>query len=50
MSVEKNAVRNYGLWSMRHHGKQKEKEKTYLKENKNFEKILKEIVLKKGII
>lgn len=30
--------------------KQKEKEKTYLKENKNFEKILKEIVFKKGII
>ena len=30
MSVEKNAVQNYGLWSMRHHGKQKEKKKIWL--------------------
>jgi hypothetical protein len=30
MSVEKNAVQNYGLWSMQHHGKEKEKKKIRL--------------------
>ena len=30
MSVEKNAVQNHGVWSMQHHGKEKEKKKIWL--------------------
>ena len=30
MSVEKYALQNYGLWSMQHHGKEKEKKKVRL--------------------
>ena len=30
MSVEKNAVQNYGRWSMQHYGKEKKKKKVWL--------------------